>query len=50
LHEIAADEGWRLEDVFDYVVNTVPCQGTETVRTEEALLATLAVLNLEFVC
>jgi predicted SPOUT superfamily RNA methylase MTH1 len=50
LYEIAADEGLRLEDVFDYVVNTVPCQGTETVRTEEALLATLAVLNLEFVC
>jgi methyltransferase len=50
LYEIATDEGWRLETLLDYVVNTVPRQGTETVRTEEALLATLAVLNLEFGC
>jgi predicted SPOUT superfamily RNA methylase MTH1 len=50
LHEIAADEGWQLQTMLDCVVNTVPCQGTETVRTEEALLATLAVLNLEFAC
>ncbi len=50
LYEIAADEGLRLETLLDYVVNTVPCQGTETVRTEEALLATLAVLNSESRC
>ena len=48
LHEIAQDEGLALADVADFVVNTVPNQGTVTVRTEEALLATLAVLNVQF--
>ncbi|MDR3223040.1 MAG: RNA-binding protein [Methanobrevibacter sp.] len=28
------------------VINTVPNQGTETVRTEEALISTLAILNI----
>jgi hypothetical protein len=46
LHEIARREGFDLESVVDLVVNTVPSQGTETVRTEEAVLASLAVLNL----
>jgi predicted SPOUT superfamily RNA methylase MTH1 len=50
LYEIAADEGLRLENLLDFVVNTFPCQGTETVRTEEALLATLAVLSIGFGC
>ncbi|WP_297478635.1 putative RNA uridine N3 methyltransferase [Thermococcus sp.] len=31
---------------FDFVLNTIPNQRTKTVRTEEALLATLAVFNL----
>ena len=48
LHEIALDEGLKLEEVADFVVNTVPNQGTATVRTEEALLATLAILNIQF--
>ena len=48
LHEIAKDEGANLNDLADFVLNTVPGQGTETVRTEEALLATLAVLNAQF--
>jgi methyltransferase len=48
LHEIALDEGLKLEEVADFVVNTVPNQGTATVRTEEALLATLAILNVQF--
>lgn len=48
LYDIAADEGVRLEELLDFVVNTVPGQGTETVRTEEAVLASLAVLNVEF--
>jgi predicted SPOUT superfamily RNA methylase MTH1 len=48
LHEIASDEGLRLETLVDFVVNTVPCQGSETVRTEEAVLASLAVLNVWF--
>ncbi len=48
LREIAKDEGIDLSEKVDCMVNTVPWQGTETVRTEEALLATLAVLNMEF--
>jgi predicted SPOUT superfamily RNA methylase MTH1 len=48
LHEIVRDEGANLNDVVDFVVNTVPEQGTETVRTEEALLASLAILNVQF--
>jgi len=48
LHEIVRDEGADLNDVVDFVVNTVPEQGTETVRTEEALLASLAIFNVQF--
>jgi predicted SPOUT superfamily RNA methylase MTH1 len=46
LHEILRQENLDLADVADFVVNTVPNQATETVRTEEALYATLAALNL----
>ena len=45
LHEIAEEEGAKLEALVDFVVNTIPKQGTATVRTEEALLATLAIFN-----
>lgn len=48
LNEIARYEGLGLNDIFDYVVNTIPLQGTETVRMEEALIATLAILNTCF--
>jgi predicted SPOUT superfamily RNA methylase MTH1 len=48
LHEIAQDEGLKLGGMVDFVVNMVPGQGTVTVRTEEALLATLAILNVHF--
>jgi len=48
LHEIAKEEGAKLERTVDFVVNTIPDQGTATVRTEEALLATLAILNVQF--
>jgi methyltransferase len=48
LHEIAKEEGAKLESIVDFVVNTIPEQGTATVRTEEALLATLAILNVQF--
>ncbi len=48
LHDIAKAEGAKLEDIVDFVVNTIPEQGTATVRTEEALLATLAILNVRF--
>ena len=45
LPEIAADEGWELSELMDFVVNMVAFQGTETVRTEEAVLVSLAILN-----
>jgi len=45
LNEIAKEEGLNLSDIMDFVLNTIPEQGTETVRTEEALIASLAVLN-----
>jgi predicted SPOUT superfamily RNA methylase MTH1 len=48
LHEIVHDEGLELSALVDFIVNTVPNQGTVTVRAEEALLATLAVLNMYF--
>lgn len=50
IYEIAADENIRLETLLDFILNIVPCQGTETVRTEEAILATLAILNVSFGC
>jgi hypothetical protein len=48
LYEIVKNEGFNLDDVVDFVVNAVPIQGTETVRTEEALFASLAILNMQF--
>ncbi len=48
LHEIAKEEGAKLEAIVDFVVNMIPAQGTATVRTEEALLASLAILNIQF--
>ena len=48
LHEIVKREGLKLDDIVDFVVNTVPLQGTETVRTEEALIASLAIFNSSF--
>jgi predicted SPOUT superfamily RNA methylase MTH1 len=48
LFEIARDEGVNLNDIVDFVVNMLPEQGTETVRTEEAFLAALAILNVQF--
>ena len=48
LYEIVEKEGLRLEDVVDFVVNTIPFQATKTVRTEEAVIASLAVVNVVF--
>ncbi len=45
LGEILATERLRPEDVAHFTLNTIPEQGTETVRTEEALFSTLAILN-----
>jgi predicted SPOUT superfamily RNA methylase MTH1 len=46
LREILGQEGKRAVDCFDFFINTVPEQGVATVRTEEALLVTLALLDL----
>lgn len=46
LSEIVRAEGLKLDEVADFVVNTIPRQGTATVRTEEALVASLAILNM----
>jgi predicted SPOUT superfamily RNA methylase MTH1 len=48
LNEIAKGEGTKLESIVDFVVNTIPGQGTATVRTEEAFLASLAIFNERF--
>jgi methyltransferase len=48
LHEIVEDEHLKLGEIVDFVVNTVPNQGTVTVRMEEALLASLAIMNVHF--
>lgn len=45
LYEIIRQEGLELSELSDYIINVVPRQATETVRTEEALYATLAILN-----
>jgi predicted SPOUT superfamily RNA methylase MTH1 len=45
LYEIASESGLELEQVADIVVNTIPGQGVLRVRTEEAIAATLAILN-----
>jgi predicted SPOUT superfamily RNA methylase MTH1 len=44
VHEILRERDASVD--FDYVLNTVPDQGVETVRTEEAVLATLALANI----
>jgi predicted SPOUT superfamily RNA methylase MTH1 len=48
LHEIAKEQNAKLGTIVDFVVNMIPEQGTATVRTEEALLASLAILNMQF--
>ncbi len=46
LYEIAENEGWELEDRIKYIWNTVPGQHVKTIRTEEALIITLGLINL----
>jgi len=46
LYEILEKENLNLDELADFVVNVIPMQGTETVRTEEAVYASLAVLNI----
>jgi predicted SPOUT superfamily RNA methylase MTH1 len=49
LQEILEREGKNPEEAFDYLINTVPNQNVSTVRTEEAILISLGILNLAFV-
>ncbi|MEG3224049.1 MAG: RNA-binding protein [Methanobacteriales archaeon Met13] len=42
LHDLKGNSG----DLSDLELNIIPHQGTQTVRTEEAVLATLSILNL----
>lgn len=44
--EILAKEGADLGKIVDFNLNMIANQGVETVRTEEAVLATLSILNL----
>ena len=46
LRDILKQESKVAEDVFDYFINTVPNQNVSTVRTEEAILISLGILNL----
>jgi predicted SPOUT superfamily RNA methylase MTH1 len=47
LIEIAQDERFNIDQAVDCIVNTIPGQGTETVRTEEAILASLAIMKTQ---
>lgn len=44
--EILSREGADMAKIVDFNLNAIPNQGVETVRTEEAIIATLSVLNL----
>ncbi len=44
--EILSDENMIPMQISKFTINTIPDQKTATVRTEEALLASLAILNL----
>ena len=45
LREILAREGLEMGGFGALVINTVPSQGVKTIRTEEAIYATLSVIN-----
>src|ERR671923_1475164 len=44
IHDILAKEGANIKP-YEFIVNMFPNQGTETVRLEEAVLGSLAILN-----
>lgn len=46
LHEIIEEEGMRLDTLATFTVNFVPRQGTQTIRTEEAVHSALTLLNV----
>jgi predicted SPOUT superfamily RNA methylase MTH1 len=45
LTEIVHRQGHELTSIAQYVVNTIPDQGVATVRTEEAVMLSLAVFR-----
>lgn len=45
LKDMVKQERLDLDNIVDFTVNTIPNQGTKTVRTEEALFASLALFN-----
>ena len=45
LFEIFENNGINLAEWVDLVINSIPKQGTHTIRVEEAIFSTLAVLN-----
>ncbi len=46
LREVLNQEGKTPGETFDFFINTVPDQNVATMRTEEALLTSLALLNI----
>jgi predicted SPOUT superfamily RNA methylase MTH1 len=46
LYDIAKAEKISVGEVFDHVWNTMPGQKVKTIRSEEALLSTLALINM----
>ncbi|MEM3583611.1 MAG: putative RNA uridine N3 methyltransferase, partial [Thermofilum sp.] len=46
IQEIATQENINPQHYIHYTLNTAPLQGTKTIRTEEAVLTTMAILNL----
>ena len=46
LQNILASQGKMPSELFDYFINTIPGQNVSTVRTEEAVMITLGILNL----
>ncbi|MEM1878819.1 MAG: putative RNA uridine N3 methyltransferase [Desulfurococcaceae archaeon] len=46
LFELSEQEHFRIQDYADFIWNTVPEQKVATVRTEEALIITLAIVNI----
>lgn len=45
IDEIASNEGFSIKEYSDYLVNFVPRQGVENIRTEEALFIVLGLVN-----
>ncbi len=39
------DDARLMKELFDYIINFIPNQGTRTVRTEEAIYSTLSIIN-----